>query len=163
MADQNCRIRSQGKRESGKIRGNLEAPSHNTSTALENATQFWYWAVMQAAYEYRCQILGTPLPDTAPRFGDRVLIQKPLPHSSFQSKVEEGRFLSWDTTTLQGALVATVRSGSLKVVSASAPLPWPKSVNERNEKWVLLQKPNSRERVWVGSLGGVIWDAKMNK
>ena len=78
MADQNCRIRSQGKRESGKIRGNLEAPSHNVSTALENATHFWYWAVMQAAHEYRCQILGTPLPDTAPRFGDRVLIQKTL-------------------------------------------------------------------------------------
>ena len=23
-----------------------------------------------------------------------------------------------------------------------------------------MQKPNSRERVWLGSLGGVIWDAK---
>ena len=93
---------------------------------------FWCWAMMQAAYEYRCRILDTPLPDTAPRFGDRVLIQKPLPHFSFQSKVEEGRFLSWDTTALQGALVATVRSGTLKVVSASAPLPWPK--NGKREK-----------------------------
>ena len=120
---------------------------------------FWFWAMMQAAYEYRCQILDTPLPDTAPRFGDRVLIQKPLPHSSFQSKVEEGRFLTWDTTTLQGALVATVRNGKLVIVPSSAPMPWPKVVNERNQKWILIQKPNSRERVWVGSLGGVIWDA----
>ena len=116
--------------------------------------------MMQASYEYRCQILDNPLPATAPRFGDRVLIQKPLPHHSFQSKVEEGRFLTWDTTTLQGALVATVRHGALVIVPSSAPLPWPKEVNNRNQKWTLVQKPNSRERVWLGSLGGVIWDGR---
>ena len=110
----------------------------------------WFWAMMQAAYEYRCKILGTPLPVTAPRFGDRVLIQKTLPHSSFQSNAEEGRFLTWDTTTLQGALVATVRNGTLAVVPSSAPMPWPKAVNERNQNWTLIQPPNSRERVWVG-------------
>ena len=115
---------------------------------------------MQAAYEYRCQILGTPLPDTSPRFGDRVLIQKPLPHSSFQSKVEEGRFLTWDTTTLQGGTGGDCEKWEFESCFSIGTTTLANMVNERNENWTLIQKPNSRERVWVGSLGGVVWDAQ---
>ena len=36
---------------------------------------FWYWASVQAAYEYRSRILGASVPKNAPTFGDRVLIR----------------------------------------------------------------------------------------
>ena len=113
---------------------------------------------MQAAYEYRCKTLKTLIPGNAPRFGERVLIQKPLPHKSFESKVEEGIFLTWDTSTIQGAVVAVTRHGKLTLVAASAPIPWPLNINERNQKWSVIEKPNSTTRVWIGSLGGIIWD-----
>ena len=54
---------------------------------------FWYCAMQYVSYEYRCKMLDTQLPETAPRIGCRVLIQRPLPHKSFESKVEEHIFL----------------------------------------------------------------------
>ena len=36
---------------------------------------FWYWAAVQAAYQYRSKVLGAPMPAGAPTFGDRVLIR----------------------------------------------------------------------------------------
>ena len=71
---------------------------------------FWYWAMMQAAYEYRCKILKTLIPNNATRFRERVLIQKPLPHKSFESKVEEGIILTWDVSMTQGTGVAVTRN-----------------------------------------------------
>ena len=36
---------------------------------------FWYYASVQAAYQYRSRVLGAPMPKDAPTFGDRVLIR----------------------------------------------------------------------------------------
>ena len=71
--------------------------------------------------------------------------------------------MTWDTTTIQGAIVAVARNKRLTVVAASAPQPWPLVVNERNQRWALLERPNSRTRVWIGSHGGVIWDDRDGK
>ena len=84
---------------------------------------FWFWAMMQAAYEYRCQILDTPLPATAPRFGDRVLIQKPPPHHAFHSKVEEGRFLTLghnDSTRSACCHSSTWGTGYCSIISTTS-------------------------------------------
>ena len=51
-----------------------------------------------------------------------------------------------------------VRSGKLTLVATSAPIPWPLNVNGRKQKWSLIEKPNSTTSVWIGNLGGVIWD-----
>ena len=88
-----------------------------------------------------------------------MLIHKHLPHKSFEAKVDEAIFLAWDTSTIQGAFVSVMRGKKITVVAASVPIPWPLNVNERNQKWSVLERPNSSIRVWAGSLVGLIWDA----
>ena len=48
-------------------------------------------------------------------------------------------------------------------MAASAPIPWPLKVNERNQRWSLIERPGSDTRVWIGSLGGVIWGDRDEK
>eukprot|EP00975_Prorocentrum_lima_P062335 12885069-Prorocentrum_lima.AAC.1 len=67
------------------------------------------------------------LPDDAPTFAHRVLIAKPPKEvPAFQSKMEEGIFLCWDSKTIQGAYIALMRpNGHVSIVVASAPTLWP--------------------------------------
>ena len=68
---------------------------------------FWYWASMQAAYEYRSRVLGAPLPMNSPTFGDRVLIRDIHgEEKSFVPKAREGIFLHWTMAVTNGAMVA---------------------------------------------------------
>ena len=56
---------------------------------------FWYWASVQAAYEYRSRVLGASMPKNAPTFGDRVLIRDIQGEgTSFDASAKEGVFLA---------------------------------------------------------------------
>ena len=68
---------------------------------------FWYWASVQAAYEYRSRILGASVPKNAPTFGDRVLIRDIQGEgTSFDASAKEGVFLHWSMAVTNGAMVA---------------------------------------------------------
>ena len=44
-------------------------------THTDMPLRFWYWAMQQAAYVYRCRALDIELPKESPTFGNMVLIR----------------------------------------------------------------------------------------
>ena len=75
---------------------------------------------------------------------------------SFTSKTEEAIFLSWNPSVIQGADVLVVRGGVSKVITVSAPVPWPNHIKPGTQKWKLIQGPKG-ERLWYGDQGGLVW------
>ena len=94
--------------------------------ANHHPVKFWYWGMRNEAYLYRCRILQLTIPEGAPSYGEKVLVKKPLKENqSFTPKTEEAIFLARNPAVIQGADVLVVRSGKPKVITASAPVPWP--------------------------------------
>ena len=69
------------------------------------------------AYLYRARVLAIEIPSDAPDFGTRVHIRRPALDKvpSFESKVEDGIFLSWNPEVIQGGNVLVLRNNKPKL------------------------------------------------
>eukprot|EP00975_Prorocentrum_lima_P017294 3657933-Prorocentrum_lima.AAC.1 len=61
--------------------------------------------------------------------------------------MEERIFLCWDSKTIQGAYIGSVRpAGHVSTVVACAPTPWPHE--DVNETWKIDEEPHEKQRIW---------------
>eukprot|EP00975_Prorocentrum_lima_P035415 7436507-Prorocentrum_lima.AAC.1 len=68
--------------------------------------------------------------------------------------MEEGMFLCWDPKTIQGAYIAVLRpNGSVRIVVASAPTPWPHE--DVKDTWTMEEEPHGKQSIWISNKGGL--------
>ena len=112
-------------------------------------TEYWPYAMVEAARRQRDETLGVKYQGTLPQPGEPVAVSVAQP-GPFEAKAERGRFLARNDTVSGGAYVEVTRNGRQAVITTRLP-----AVLEKHEQTWSIHETPSGDKIWVSSRGEV--------